>query len=138
MTKSREESTLDSDIRVLLSYLLDEVIKIYKDDPLPADATPIPSSYNPPKLGRAYYFQKDGLKVREVRKFSVDKGGEDSGKVTCSKHCAKVAMPELKFLFLWFCPLHEHCYGFHIVNGSISRKDHTLNRILYFTNFRAD
>ena len=26
-------------------------------------------------------------------------------------------------MFLWFCPLHGHCYGFHIINGQEGRKD---------------
>ena len=26
-------------------------------------------------------------------------------------------------MFLWFCPQHGHCYGFHINDGSEGRKD---------------
>ena len=26
-------------------------------------------------------------------------------------------------MFLWFCPKHGHCYGFHIGNGSGGQKD---------------
>jgi len=27
------------------------------------------------------------------------------------------------FVFLWFCPAHGHCYGFHVIVGSEGRKD---------------
>ena len=26
-------------------------------------------------------------------------------------------------MFLWFCPIHGHSYGFHIINGGEGRKD---------------
>ena len=26
-------------------------------------------------------------------------------------------------MFLWFCPMHGHCYGFHIIEGAEGRKD---------------
>ena len=42
---------------------------------------------------------------------------------TCTKYYPKVAGKGTPFMFLWFCPNHWHCYGFHIVNGSEGRKD---------------
>ena len=27
------------------------------------------------------------------------------------------------YMFLFFCPLHGHCYGFHIIDGAEGRKD---------------
>ena len=29
----------------------------------------------------------------------------------------------MSYLFLWFCPQHGHCYGFHIIPGAEGRKD---------------
>ena len=29
----------------------------------------------------------------------------------------------MAYLFLWICPRHGHCYGFHIIPGSEGRKD---------------
>ena len=26
-------------------------------------------------------------------------------------------------MFLWFCPVHGHCYGFHLISGGEGRKD---------------
>ena len=37
--------------------------------------------------------------------------------------CCVVALKGTCFMFLWFCPSHGHCYGFHIGNGSEGRKD---------------
>ena len=30
---------------------------------------------------------------------------------------------DVSYLFLWFCPRHGHCYGFHIIPGVEDRKD---------------
>ena len=27
------------------------------------------------------------------------------------------------YLFLWLCPIHWHCYGFHLIAGCEGRKD---------------
>jgi len=34
-----------------------------------------------------------------------------------------VASLLILILFLWFCPAHGHCYGFHVIPGSEGRKD---------------
>lgn len=42
-------------------------------------------------------------------------------------HCRKVFVDAAKstvtYLFLWFDPLHGHCYGFHVIVDSDWRKD---------------
>ena len=116
--------SLDPDIMMLLTYLLVECISIHKDDPNPSISDPQAGSYNPPVLGRAYYFRKNGMKVRDVRKFSIDGANQEQNRnSSCSKYYPKVSMPGSTFLSLWFCPLHGHCYGMHIVNKSEGRKD---------------
>ena len=42
---------------------------------------------------------------------------------TCSKKYPVVTKKGNTFLFLWFCPMHGHCYRCHIVHGSEGRKD---------------
>jgi len=46
------------------------------------------------------------------------------------------------FVFLWFCPAHGHCYGFHVIVGSDGRKDPANSlyayQILYITGFIAN
>ena len=43
-----------------------------------------------------------------------------------STYAQKVSRKSVKkgmiYLFLWFCPRHGHCYGFHTIPGSESRK----------------
>ena len=80
--------------------------------------------YNPPRDGRAYYFTKEGHQLREPRKFTADR--EDDKKTddtVCSKAYPTVSQKGCTYLFLWFCPCHGHCYGFHIIPKAEGRKD---------------
>ena len=61
---------LPDDIRLFLQYLINESMSLQVTEPEP----PVPQlgTYNPEKFGRAYYFNESGLKLRSVRKFSID------------------------------------------------------------------
>jgi hypothetical protein len=98
---------------------------IHVDDIPPEEPSAIPNSYNPPKNGRAYYFRPDGFQVRQTRLFDIDHlpSSHDSGGRSCQKFYPKVSTKGTAFLFLWFCPLHGHCYGGHIISGGEGRKD---------------
>ncbi|KAL4223839.1 hypothetical protein ACF0H5_017304 [Mactra antiquata] len=61
---------LPFDIRLFIQYILKECLSLNYIEPAPA--SPQPDTYNPAKFGRAYYFNKDGLKLRNIRQFSVD------------------------------------------------------------------
>ena len=85
-------------------------------------------TYNPPKLGRAYYFSSLGCQMREVRKFPIDsdtssENFDDAPDLLCAKRLPQVRKQSTSYLFLWFCPQHGHCYGYHIIHGSEGRKD---------------
>lgn len=41
----------------------------------------------------------------------------------CSKQYPRVPASGWTYCFLFFCPLHGHCYGFHLIQGSEGRKD---------------
>lgn len=41
----------------------------------------------------------------------------------CNKDYSKGNIKGWTFCFLAFCPLHGHCYGFHVINGAEGRKD---------------
>lgn len=41
----------------------------------------------------------------------------------CRKNYLKTNSRGWSFCFLFFCPMHGHCYGFHIINGAEGRKD---------------
>ena len=89
------------------------------------ECTSIPSSYNPSKNGRLYYFSKDGSQIRKNRLFKIDDKSTHDDKPTTSaftKSYPMVAKRGTSFFFLWFC-LHGHCYGAHVIDGSEERKD---------------
>lgn len=122
---TEDRLSYDSDGLRTLLYLTNQ-LKQYEltlvDVPAPQS---ILNSYNPPKLGRAYYFRHDGCQIRQFRTFTVDERSStiDAADHACRKKFPVVTTKASTFLFLWFCPIHGHCYGFHIVNGSEGRKD---------------
>ena len=103
------------------------VLQIHEYDVPAAPANPILDSYNPPKFGRAYYFDPNGCQVRKARKFTIDSKSnpnwDDISSVQCGKRYPQVTKKGTSYLFLWFCGLHGHCYGFHVIPGSEERKD---------------
>ena len=101
---------VDDDAKNLLRYLCQATTDIHQDDIKPEAALSIIDSYNPPKFGRAYCFNKEGTQIRKTRKFECDssKIGDSSHKA-CIKKYPQVAKRGSTFLFLWFCPLHGYC-----------------------------
>ena len=132
-TLSLGESTL-----LLLKSLCLFIIKIHDDDIDPEPSCPIEGSYNPPKHGVAYYFTSHGCKLREVRSFPIDKESsknfDDVPDVSCMKKFPQVSKKGTSYLFLWFCPLHGHCYGYHLIPGSEGRKDAAKSLYSYMEN----
>ena len=138
-----DESTFDRDALSVLIYITETIDLVHSDDVDAAPPSPLDGSYNPPRLGRAYYFTSSGKQLRSVRQFSMDVKGKGQSKKThddlptnssCSKKYPIVAMKGSTFLFLWFCPMHGHCYGFHIVNGSEGRKDPCFSLYTHLTD----
>ena len=125
-----EDQVFDADAFAVLKYLIDTVNSFKESAVTALDPLASTGSYNPLRLGRAYYFTSSGQQLREARKFSIDEKNEKRGShddkpntSKCSKHYPVVAKKGSSFMFLWFCPSHGHCYGFHVVNGSEGRKD---------------
>lgn len=48
---------------------------------------------------------------------------DDDETKLCSKKYTKIGRKSSAIAFLFFCPQHGDCYGFHVVNGSEGRKD---------------
>nr|XP_047137215.1 uncharacterized protein LOC105847614 isoform X3 [Hydra vulgaris] len=125
---SNYNNTPSGDIVLLKHYCCNFVKKIHFVDVQPQNAEVIKDTYNPPRFGRAYYFEKHGCQIRKMRMFSVDKSSnnnlfDDIPSEICNKLFPQVSKKGVSFLFLWFCPMHGHCYGFHIIPGSEGRKD---------------
>ena len=96
----------------------------------PEEPQEIPWSYNPHSTGSAYYFIESGNKIRNARKFEIDMENDKHKKASNTWQWEK-KFPEVNgkastVLCHFFCPIHHHCYGFHIVDGSEGRKDQFL------------
>ena len=121
---------LPVDIISFLQYLIGQSSELSTNTAEPADLQP--GTYNPAKYGRAYYFSQSGEKLRNARKFSIDTKKSDNNPYDdppadfdkCDKYFSKtsVSAKGTSNLFLWFCPIHGHCYGFHLTNAE-GRKD---------------
>ena len=61
---------IPDDIKVLIQYLINQSLDLEVHEP--EVAVPQPGTYNPAKFGRAYYFNESGLKIRNIRQFSID------------------------------------------------------------------
>lgn len=132
----------NEDVLAVLKYLVERVKEIEQNSIRPEIASPISQSYNPPKFGRAYYFEENGRQVRRPRKFSIDKENDKKDSVDdelsmgqCSKNYGIVNPSKgITQLFLWFCPKHGDCYGFHIIPGSEGRKDPAASLYTHLEN----
>ena len=113
---------------IFLRELLQSVLKIHELDRPAAPANPIPGTYNPPS-GVAYYFTEHGQKLREMPSYLLSdsepqKQNQQSKRSDpCSKDYPHVSTGGWGYLFLFFCPIHGHCYGCHLVDGAEGRKD---------------
>ena len=63
-----------------------------------------------------------------MRAFTADENGANKNfdnlpALVCNKKFPQVSKKGTSYLFLWFCPSHGHCYGYHIIPGTEGRKD---------------
>ncbi len=92
----------------------------HRDMPTPAPE-PIEGSYNP-ATGTCYYFTEHGNQVRELPEYSGLKSQSAAGP-RCTKLYPQVSYGGFGYIFLFFCPYHGHCYGFHLIKDAEGRKD---------------
>ncbi len=109
-----------------INELLHSVISLHVNDREVPPPSPIPGTYNPPS-GIAYYFTEHGQKVREMPNYMVNDSEQDKTSKSRVKPCTKI-YPQIStggfgYMFLFFCPYHGHCYGFHLIEGGEGRKD---------------
>ena len=89
----------------------------------------IENTYNP-SSGTCYYFTEHGNQLRRMPSYKVSGKVDGSSRYDeepqideCRKFFPKVSFGGFGYLFLWFCPVHGHSYGFHIVESGEGRKD---------------
>lgn len=131
------ENSFDRDAFAFLKHIAEQ-LQIFQSKNVPPVEVNKIREYNPPKYGHAYYFTSSGEQIRTPRYFTIDKESKstknhDDTSTTskCRKKYPSVALKGTSFMFLWFCPQHGHCYGFHIIDGSEGRKDAANSLVAY-------
>ena len=112
-----------------IQHLVELVIEVHVNDLDPIQPQVIPGTYYPPS-GVAYYFSPTGEQLRKLPKYKVVKTSktpnfDDNPLVDkqCTKNYPGVSHGGYGYMFVYFCPIHGHSYGFHLINGSEGRKD---------------
>ena len=119
-----------SGVSLCVSFLLDLLDLITKTHENDHDTLPVEEmqgSYNPPS-GTCYYFTRSGNQIRKMPLYDLESGGKnhDNAPVVdeaCNKMFPQVAYRGFGYILLIFCPVHGHCYGFHLIHGGEGRKD---------------
>jgi hypothetical protein len=99
-----------------------QVVATHQKDKKSSPPQPM-GEYNPPE-GTCYYFTEHGRPLREQPYYNIP--GEAKGyKIDdpCQKNFPKVSYGGFGYMMLFFCPLHGHCYGYHLIAGGEGRKD---------------
>ena len=111
--------------------LVGKVQEVHQNNRPPPPIAEILASYSP-LSGTVYYFTESGNQLCQMLKYEVCPGHkeknalfDDMPKVDdpCNKLFPKVLKAGFGYMFLWFCPIHGHCYGFHLISGGKGRKD---------------
>ena len=118
-------------VPIVVSFLIHLVNRIEhlhnsKNRPTPP-VDEIPNSYDPRK-GVAYYFTESDNQLRRMPGYEEVGGSrnyDDPPEVDpgCTKNYPGISYGGFGYLFLWFCPIHGHSYGFHLIAGGEGRKD---------------
>ena len=136
MFQEKFYSKRSENLVLFLEYLNDRVIGMHQNKIAPAPAQPQLNSFNPAKYGIAYYFNRDGKKLRKNRLFTVNEKGssqnfDERPANVCNRYFPQVSKRGITYLFLWFCLLYGHGYGFHLVPGSKGQKDASASLYCY-------
>lgn len=124
-----------TEIANFFSFLVSATAALHHSDPCTSQSATMSGTYDPSK-GVAYYFSESGEQVRQLPVFDVHSATRefDDAPTTdrpCSKLYPTVSIGGYSNVFLWFCPTHGHCYGFHIIKGAEGRKDPFASLLKY-------
>ena len=130
LLRNASHSPWADEVANFVCYLVEFGRGIHANDDLYAAANPVEGSYNP-ESGIAYYFTAHGCRVRDIPHYDIgDKGksqtmhddtpGTDD---ICTKRYPKVSSGGFCHTFFYFCPIHGHRLGFHLIDGGEGRKD---------------
>ena len=125
-------------IQHFLQNLVFSIRKTHSVDVQTEEATLNVGSYDP-SSGVAYYFTPSGEKVRNIPMYTVNGRKptnvfDDVPVDPCSKDFPSVGTGGFSSMFLWFCPIHGHSYGFHLIPRAEGRKDPFVSMLKYLPN----
>ena len=126
--------------------LVRKITNVHKHKRPAPEVEVIPNTYDP-SSGCTYYFTDTGEQVRKMLTYYVS--GDRKAKnpnfddmpdvdPACSKLFPKISRSEFGYLFLWFCPVHGHSYGFHLIAGGEGRKDPFASLYKYCAHMPKD
>ena len=129
------ESQFRSHIRDFLHGIACSILKIHSADNQTPTPEAIPGTYDP-SSGVAYYFSPSGEQVRKLPEYllkgkKLSKTYDETPEEPCLKEFPSVGKGGYSFMFLWFCPVHGHCYGFHLIPEAEGRKDAFASLLKY-------
>ena len=126
--------------------LVRKITNVHKHNRPAPKVEVIPNTYDP-SSGCAYYFTDTGEQVRKMPTCYIS--GDRKAKnpnfdempdvdPACSKLFPKISRSGFWYLFLWFCPVHGHSYGFHLIAGGEGRKDPFASLYKYCAHMPKD
>lgn len=135
-------SEVTKTVRLALCEFAFLVEEMHRNDGEPQAECPIEDSYNP-ESGIALAFTPHGNQLRETRRYNASnsKSSEtydeppEKEENKCNKAFPSVGMGGYAFMFLWFCAIHGHSYGFHLIKGAEGRRDPFNALFKYFFSF---
>ena len=113
------------------------ILRIHSTNNQTPTPEPINGTYDP-SSGVAYYFSPSGEQVRRLPKYllngkKLSKTYNDTPEEPCLKDFPLVGKGGYSFMFLWFCPVHGHCYGFHLIPVAEGTKDAFASLLKYLS-----
>ena len=119
--------TFEENCTTFVEYLVHKIEEIHQKDKRVPPITVMEESYNPEK-GTCYYFTQHGNQIRKQPKYNINPSNKNYDNTPtvddiCRKKFPSVSYGGFGYIFLWFCPIHGHCYGFHLIQGGEGRKD---------------
>ena len=125
-----------------VEYLIDPAIEVHHEDSPVQEPSEIVGCYNPEK-GAVYYFTPHGNQVRKQPVYSIGEAKKNYDDVPsvdeiCNKKFLSVSYGGFGYMFLWFCPIHGHCYGFCLIAGWEGRKDPFSSLFKFLPSMHTD
>ena len=115
-------ATLSRQVASFVCSLLEQTRQVHSQDHDTDPISIVPSSYNSPS-GAAYYFTDSGEQLLRMPDYQANTSRKQKLSSECTKLFPQVSYGGFGHLMAFFCPIHGHCYGFHLICGGEGSKD---------------